>query len=355
MSSMIVHHRRKLAYELGSKADTRQFIPFSKNTNTDRGRKVFIDAALAPLFAHFFQSDEAGAQQMTSKIEQLSALGGNVTANQNTVTPYEYMENIGKLAIYYQIHQGSKDSQTPAGVYITAVQRASEEGIDQTGLYQSFGGKSSEVSTKIAEHEQGFIKAHEQATRAARILQTLAGDDGWGTPNSFNFFYIPAAIENEMGLWMTPDSRAIRPAVVSKELASVLTETQKHRSNGKPIKWQIEGDTVKLLQLAVEHLPNLLDKHHFMLTDPVADTAQLVNALERRGAKTEGNFTNNRRALASAKVSSEGSSSNSGLKKALANAGADSNIALSNYNTSTGSIKSSFIEYVKTLTGTLAW
>ncbi|MEC9410188.1 MAG: hypothetical protein VYD52_06995, partial [Pseudomonadota bacterium] len=80
--SMIVHHRRKLAYTLGSKADTRQFIPFSKNTNTNRGRKVFIDAALAPLFAHAFQSDEASALQMTSKIEQLGALGGNVTANQ---------------------------------------------------------------------------------------------------------------------------------------------------------------------------------------------------------------------------------------------------------------------------------
>jgi hypothetical protein len=352
---MIVHHRRKLAYELGSKADTRQFIPFSKNTNTDRGRKVFIDAALAPLFAHVFQSDEASALQMTSKIEQLGALGGNVTANQNTGTPFEYMENIGKLAVYYQIHQGPKDSQTPAGVYITAVQRASEEGTEQAGLYQSVGGKATEVLTKIAEHELGFVQAHAKVSEAADTLQPLAGDDGWDTPNSFNFFYIPAAIENEMGLWMTPDSRAMRPAVVAKELASVLTQTQNHRSNGKPIKWQIEGDTVKLLQLAVEHLPNLLDKHHFMLTDPVADTAQIVNALERRGAKAEGKFTDNRRALASAKVSSEGSSSNSGLKKALANAGADSNTALSNYNTSTGSIKSSFIEYVKALTGTLAW
>ncbi|TPD55244.1 MAG: hypothetical protein C9355_04450 [Thalassolituus maritimus] len=353
--SMIVHHRRKLAYTLGSKADTRQFIPFSKNTNTDRGRKVFIDAALAPLFAHAFQSDEASALQMTSKIEQLGALGGNVTANQNTGTPFEYMENIGKLAIYYQIHQGSEDNQTPTGVYITGVQRASEEGKDQAGLYQSFEGRSSEVHTRIAEREQGFIKSHTNAIEAADMLQTLAGDDGWGMPNSFNFFYIPAAIENEMGLWMTPDSRAMRPAVVAKELASVLSETQKHRSNGKPIKWQIEGDTVKLLQLAVEHLPNLLDKHHFMLMDPVADTAQIVNALERRGAKTEGDFTDNRRALAAAKVSSERSSSNSGLKKALANAGADSNTALSNYNTSTGSIKSSFIEYVRNLTGTLAW
>lgn len=353
--SMIVHHRRKLAYTLGCKADTRQFIPFSKNTNTDRGRKVFIDAALAPLFAHAFQSNEASALQMTSKIEQLGALGGNVTANQNTGTPFEYMENIGKLAIYYQIHQGSKDSETPAGVYITGVQRSSEEGIDQAGLYQSFEGRSSEVNTNIAEREQGFIKSHTNAIEAADMLQTLAGSDGWGTPNSFNFFYIPAAIENEMGLWMTPDSRAMRPAVVAKEFASVLTETQKHRSNSKPIKWQIEGDTVKLLQLAIEHLPNLLDKHHFMLTDPVADTAQIVNALERRGAKTEGKFTDNRRALAAAKVSSEGSSSNSGLKKALANAGANSNTALSNYNTSTGKIKSSFIEYVKNLTGTLAW
>ncbi|MEC7547088.1 MAG: hypothetical protein VYB48_09135 [Pseudomonadota bacterium] len=353
--SMIVHHRRKLAYTLGCKADTRQFIPFSKNTNTDRGRKVFIDAALAPLFAHAFQSDEASALQMTSKIEQLGALGGNVNANQNTGTPFEYMENIGKLAVYYQIHQGSKDNQTPAGVYITGVQRSSEEGIDQAGLYQSFEGRSSEVNTYIAEREQGFIKSHTNAIEAADMLQTLAGNDGWGTPNSFNFFYIPATIENEMGLWMTPDSRAMRPTVVAKEFASVLTETQKHRSNSKPIKWQIEGDTVKLLQLAIEHLPNLLDKHHFMLTDPVADTAQIVNALERRGAKTEGKFTDNRRALAAAKVSSEGSSSNSGLKKALANAGANSNTALSNYNTSTGKIKSSFIEYVKNLTGTLAW
>ena len=353
--SMIVHHRRKLAYTLGSKADTRQFIPFSKNTNTDRGRKVFIDAALAPLFAHFFQSDEASALQMTSKIEQLGALGGNVTANQNTGTPFEYMESIGKLAIYYQIHQGSEDNQTPAGVYITGVQRASEEGEDQAGLYQSFEGKSAEVLTKIAEHEQGFIKAHAKATRAARVLQTLAGVDGWEVPNSFNFFYIPAAIENEMGLWMTPDSRAMRPAVVAKELASVLSETQKHRSNGKPIKWQIEGDTVKLLQLAVEHLPNLLDKHHFILTNPVADTAQVVNAFQRRGAKIEGKFTDNKRALASAKVSSERSSSNTDLKEALAKAGSGSNTALSNYNSSTGSIKSSFIEYVKNLTGTLAW
>tara|TARA_B100001559_G_scaffold320569_1_gene333184 strand:- start:824 stop:1882 length:1059 start_codon:yes stop_codon:yes gene_type:complete len=352
---MIVHHRRKLAYTLGSKADTRQFIPFSKNTNTNRGRKVFIDAALAPLFAHAFQSDEASALQMTSKIEQLGALGGNVTANQNTGTPFEYMENIGKLAIYYQIHQGSKDNKTPAGVYITGVQLASEEGADKAGLYQNLRGEHRYVTSKIAEHEQGFVKAQTSVIEAADTLQTLVGVDGWEVPNSFNFFYIPAAIENEMGLWMTPESRAMRPAVVAKELASVLSETQKHRSNGKPIKWQIEGDTVKLLQLAVEHLPNLLDKHHFILTNPVADTAQVVNAFQRRGAQIEGKLTDNKRALAAAKVSSERSSSNTDLKEALAKAGSGSNTALSNYNSSTGSIKSSFIEYVKNLTGTLAW
>ena len=82
--------------------------------------------------------------------------------------------------------------------------------------------------------------------------------------------------------------------------------TDRQLGNGsRPIKWQIEGDTVKLLQLAVEHLPNLLDKHHFILTNPVADTAQVVNAFQRRGAQIEGKLTDNKRALAAAKVSSE--------------------------------------------------
>jgi len=356
MSSIIATNRRKLAYELGTKADKRQFIPFSKNTNTNNGRKVFIDAALAPLFAHFFQADDANTIRIVSKIEQLSAVAGGITANTNVTTPFEYMENIGELAIYYQLHSKSGENAAESGVYITGVKRSSEDGQDKAGLYRSTDGATSSITTGVAEYEQGFVKAHSQLSKAVSDLQDVAGTDGWGAPNSFNFFYIPTDIENEMGLWMTPDSRAMRPSAVAKELAGVLSETQKHRSNGTPIKWRIEGDTVKFLQLAIEHLPNLLDKHHFLLVDSVADTAQIVNTLERRGAKTEGKFTGNSRALAAAKASAQRSATpDSALEKALTKTGSSSNTALSNYNPTNQSIKSSFIEYVKNLTGTLAW
>ena len=84
--SMVSIKRRQLAYKLGSKADTRQFVPFSKTTNGDHGRKVFIDAALAPLFASLIDPNSAKGVQTIMKIEQLRAIAGGVTSNSNVST-----------------------------------------------------------------------------------------------------------------------------------------------------------------------------------------------------------------------------------------------------------------------------
>ena len=349
---MIVHHRRKLAYTLGSKADTRQFIPFSKNTNTDRGRKVFIDAALAPLFAHFFQADDASAIRIVSKIEQLSAVAGGIAANTNVTTPFEYMENIGELAIYYQLHNSPQGHQVESGVYITGVKRASKRSSTKAELIEITPWVTQPVNSDIAVHAHGAIHADEDTKVAAETTRNTLIKSGLGVHESINLFFVPTPITDDMGLWMTPDARAIKPQEVARKLANVITATQQYPGATTQRHWTIEGDTVKLLQLALEHLPSVIDRHQFTLINPIADIALVTDALERAGAKVTSKITDSSRAKAAVKLSSE--RSNSEVNKELATKASNGNKALAaplNHTT----IKSTFIDYVKNLTGSLAW
>ncbi|MAE35371.1 MAG: hypothetical protein CMH97_09060 [Oceanospirillaceae bacterium] len=352
MSSMIATNRRKLAYELGSKADTRQFIPFSKNTNTNNGRKVFIDAALAPLFAHFFQADDANTIRIVSKIEQLSAIAGGISANTNVTTPFEYMENIGELAIYYQLHSKSGDNAAESGVYITGVKRASKRSSTKAELIEITPWVTQPVGSDIAVHAHGAIHADEDTKVAAETTRNALIKSGLGVHESINLFFVPTPIKDDMGLWMTPDARSIKPQEVAKKLANVITATQKYQGATTKRHWTVEGDTVKLLQLTLEHLPTVIDRHEFTLINPVADIALVANTLERAGAKVTSKTTDSSRAKAAVKLSSE--RSNSQENKELAAKVSNGNTALAAPNTHT-IIKSTFIDYVKNLTGSLAW
>ncbi len=352
MSSMIATNRRKLAYELGSKADTRQFIPFSKNTNTNNGRKVFIDAALAPLFAHFFQADDANTIRIVSKIEQLSAIAGGISANTNVTTPFEYMENIGELAIYYQLHSKSGDNAAESGVYITGVQKSSKASSQKPGLWEVTPRFTRSVESDIAEHPTAYVSAAEDPKTA---LQKHTGKDNWGAASVFNLFFVPTPLQNEMGMWITPESRSIRPEIAAKHLADVLAKTQKFRGHNQKIKWTLEGDTVKLLQLALGHLPNLMDRLEFVLIDPIADTVSISQALEYRGAKVVSEIGDNHRARAAASVSAARSTKpDSSTTKVLENEGAGANKALAQSN-NLQRIKTNFVDYVRNLAGSMAW
>lgn len=350
--SLVVHHRRKLAYELGSKADTRQFIPFSKNTNTDSGRKVFIDAALAPLFAHFFQADDANTIRIVSRIEQLSAVAGGVKANPNANTPFEYMENIGPLAIYYQVHKQAQGNTAKDGVYITGIQKSAKESKHNAGLWEVTPRFTRLVDNDVAEHPTAYVSAAEDPETA---LEKHKGKDGWGEVNAFNLFFIPTPIQNEMGMWMTPEARAIRPEVTARHLAEVLAKTQKFKGHNQTIKWTLEGDTVKLLQLSLGYLPNLLDRLEFSLINPVADTIGIAKALEYRGAKVIHDIGDNRRAKAAAAVSAARSTNpDEAATKALEAKGVGANRSLVDYN-NLRKIKTNFLDYVRNLSGSMAW
>jgi hypothetical protein len=352
MSSIIATNRRKLAYELGSRADTRQFIPFSKNTNTDRGRKVFIDAALAPLFAHFFQADDASTIRIVSKIEQLSAVAGGISANTNVTTPFEYMENIGELAIYYQLHNSPQGNLVESGVYITGVKRASKRSSTKAELIEITPWATKSVDSDVALHAQGAIHADEDIKVAGETARKRLIDSGLGIHESINLFFVPTPIKDDMGLWMTPDARAIKPLEVAKKLADVITATQRYAGATTQRQWRVEGDTVKLLQLALEHLPSVIDRHEFTLVDPIADIALVTSTLERSGAKVTSKITDSSRAKAAVKLSSE--RGNSHENKELTTKASKGNKALAAPNNQ-ATIKSTFIDYVNNLTGSLAW
>lgn len=363
--SISTFQRRQLCYQLGTPADKRQFVVFSKNTAGQAGRKVFIDSALAPLFSQFVNTQDAKSIQAILKIEQLRAIAGGVTANTNVATPFEHMETFGDLALYYQVHNPAQGNNAEAGVYITDVKLAANEGNSPAGLYISKqqGAKvfSSAVKNNVAETEIGTMNAAQTQNDAAGKAAKTAGNDGWGNPKNFNMFYIPTAIHNEMGLWMTPDVRALRPSKVAKHFADVITATQQQRTNQAPIEWTIEGDSVKILQLALEHLPSTLNKHAFKLIDPVADTVQIINALERKGAKLDKDavsFTGNKRALAAASVSSKRSQISrhqDSAAKALQKASATARDSLANYSASSVKVTSDFMTYVRNLAGGVAW
>ena len=363
--SISTFQRRQLCYQLGTPADKRQFVVFSKNTAGQAGRKVFIDSALAPLFSQFVNTQDAKSIQAILKIEQLRAIAGGVTANTNVATPFEHMETFGDLALYYQVHNPAQGNNAEAGVYITDVKLAASEGHEPSGLYhsQSTGRqtKRSFVKNDVAEAKTGVVGAAQSVEKAADIASNQAGNDGWGGKNDFNLFYVPSVIQNEMGLWMTPDVRALRPNEVAEKFANVITATQQQRTNQAPIEWTIEGDSVKILQLALEHLPSTLNKHAFKLIDPVADTVQIINALERKGAKLDKDavsFTGNKRALAAASVSSKRSQISrhqDSAAKTLQKASATARDSLANYSANSVKVTSDFMTYVRNLAGGVAW
>ena len=360
--SISTFQRRQLCYQLGTPADKRQFVVFSKNTAGQAGRKVFIDSALAPLFSQFVNTQDAKSIQAILKIEQLRAIAGGVTANTNVATPFEHMETFGDLALYYQVHNPAQGNNAEAGVYITDVKLAANENGDRSGLYASYEENiTSYIQNNVAETNTGIMTAAQSLRMASNTAKQVSGSDGWGQTRSFNLFYIPAAIQNEMGLWMTPDLRALRPSTVAKHFADVITATQQQRTNQAPIEWTIEGDSVKILQLALEHLPSTLNKHAFKLIDPVADTVQIINALERKGAKLDKDavsFTGNKRALAAASVSSKRttiSRHQGSAAKALQQASATARDSLANYSASSVKVTSDFMTYVRNLAGGVAW
>ena len=363
--SISTFQRRQLCYQLGTPADKRQFVVFSKNTAGQAGRKVFIDSALAPLFSQFVNTQDAKSIQAILKIEQLRAIAGGVTANTNVATPFEHMETFGDLALYYQVHNPAQGNNAEAGVYITDVKLAANEGGSTPGLYVSKSTRSRVsldiVNNNIAETNTGVIASAQTSSDAAQKASKLVGPDAWGSPKDFNMFYIPAVIHNEMGLWMTPDVRAFRPSQAAKNFAEVITSTQQQRTNQTPVEWTIEGDSVKILQLALEHLPSNLNKHGFKLIDPVADTVQIINALERKGAKLDKDavsFTGNKRALAAASVSSKRttiSRHQGSAAKALQKASATARDSLANYSASSVKVTSDFMTYVRNLAGGVAW
>ena len=250
-------------------------------------------------------------------------------------------------------------------MYITDVKLAASEGHEPSGLYhsQSTGRqtKRSFVKNDVAEAKTGVVGAAQSVEKAADIASNQAGNDGWGGKNDFNLFYVPSVIQNEMGLWMTPDVRALRPNEVAEKFANVITATQQQRTNQAPIEWTIEGDSVKILQLALEHLPSTLNKHAFKLIDPVADTVQIINALERKGAKLDKDavsFTGNKRALAAASVSSKRSQISrhqDSAAKTLQKASATARDSLANYSANSVKVTSDFMTYVRNLAGGVAW
>ncbi len=369
--SMVSIKRRQLAYKLGSKADTRQFVPFSKTTNGDHGRKVFIDAALAPLFASLIDPNSAKGVQTIMKIEQLRAIAGGVTSNSNVNTPFEYMENFVDLALYYQIHNGVAEAGNSAvpGVYITDITFAGKETNSPAGLYvrkpDGRSWKTRVVENGIAETEVGFIRSGKNVDDVADQSSDIAGVDGFGNQNSFNLFFIPEMVRNEMGIWMTPCRRAFRPLEAAQRLANTLINTQRYRSQNNsatPIKWTLAGDGVKLLQLALENVPGILDKHQFKLHDPVADIVQVINTLEMKGAKFDSTPVaysgTNKRALASAALSLNNdnlSQYHKSLQKDIKAEAGNISVAPVAGPSKNGKVTTDFLSYVKNMSSSLTW
>ncbi|WP_276785398.1 hypothetical protein [Thalassolituus oleivorans] len=366
--SIVSIKRRQLAYKLGSKADTRQFVPFSKTTNGDHGRKVFIDAALAPLFASLIDPNSAKGVQTIMKIEQLRAIAGGVTSNSNVNTPFEYMENFVDLALYYQIHNGVAEAGNSAvpGVYITDITFAGKETNSPAALYESksVGPQliTNLVENDIAEMSEGVVYADESLPVAALNASKITGKDGWGNSVNFNLFYIPDMVRNEMGVWMTPCRRAFRPQEAAQHFANTLVRTQQNRPSTSPIKWTIDSDGTKLLQLALEHVPGILDKHQFQLTDPVGDVVQVINLLERKGAKFAQKpvlySKTNKRALATAALSLRNGSLSrhqSFLEDKLRDNIVNSSYGSVQNNSLPSKVGGDFLTYMKNLSGAVSW
>ncbi|MBU6952141.1 hypothetical protein [Hahella sp. HN01] len=284
-----------------NQGDDGAFILFSSDTRGVTGRKIYINTGLVPIFLSLVNTSGADGQAIIRGIIQLRSLAGGLSSSNNLKSAFEHMTLIKNVQVCYKIFQVGKDSKSKAGVYITNIRPAFSNDSSPTGLH-NVHFDSGRPFSRIVKSNKDFIGSRQAAINGHHSSVQAAADHlsnehieqaQFGGKASFDLFYIPTYLHNELGVWITPTQKTFRIEDAAKELAEILVNTQryleKNTGSEETLNWVIEGDGAKLLDKAVAKLPYSkqykLYKQSFQFVDPSMDLTPLLRNLNTMDAK----------------------------------------------------------------------
>ncbi|WP_226664948.1 hypothetical protein [Microbulbifer aggregans] len=278
----------KTALSGAPKINFKRFVYFSPVTKGKEGRQVLIDPQLLPKFLSLVNVGHTSGQSVVSKIEQLRAIGGGIRSHQHLNNAMLHMDKIENLEVYYKIVQQSGDNSLHPGVYITDINNSSEANGSLPGIYNVIPGHSPKFTQDtFFEYDQAAIGSAKSSQELYDLAEPWVDKGQHGESCKLSLFYIPEALANGFGCWITPEQKTFDSEKASINLAKTLETTQKYRisvKKGTGARLRIVGDGSKLLARALELTKGHMDKLEFQFIDPTVDLPPVLAKLQRVSA-----------------------------------------------------------------------
>lgn len=261
----------------------KKFVYFSAQTQGAFGRPVKIDPQLLPHFLCLVDPSSHQGQTVIRHIENLRAKAGTGDSFQNANRAFDFMDHIGNVRIHYKIMQA--DSGSPVGVYITDIRPGYVGDSGRPGLYRATRSGNqvtiNETSSTVVSSSKVFINGN-----VATIKQAGSQAIDSANESSAAFFYNPAHVINEMGLWFTPSKQGQHARYAAEKLATIL-QTTENQGSGR-VHWNISGEGAQLLAKALEKISTKLTKHQFQFHNPIGNLNNLLgNIKQKQGGLAE--------------------------------------------------------------------
>ncbi|MDG9671647.1 hypothetical protein ONV78_28180 [Hahella sp. CR1] len=278
------------------KISRNDFIYYSKDTKGEAGRAVYIYPSLIPHLYSLISPASHEWNSVLAFIRGFTSASVDAGSYDNIENPGRHFKLIAGFEVYYIVMQSHPDQDVSPGIYVTDIRKTLLGDGKSSGLYKvkKRGGMLSSMPYGKSEVlDKGlFVNGLEADIASAadaaldRLRKYGQAVDDWDNI-SFPMFYIPAEHCNELGRWVTPDTKHESAAEAAQKLAKVLSDTQgaRKRENAVPLSWSVEGEGAEVLRMAIDIVKKdsgtkTLDKHTFKLFNPVVPRAGLSSMLK---------------------------------------------------------------------------
>ncbi len=279
------------------------FVLLSREADGTSGRKVFIDANLAPKFAELAGGKEGDSKlnsdRLLGQLYQLRAVAGGGTAFSNMKNAFEHMHIFGDLKVVYKVVQNSGSSE-PSGVYITDVDFSRFAKGGEPGFYKSVYDLEDRSWVVQTEARNGIETKNVAINGLARGLEHAGADllpsmveAAFGNRDGINairnegytLFYNLQSLRDKGVNWYTPEQKRINRKHAAAMLGNGILDAQRR---GQPVQWTIHGNGASLFAEAIERLKGQsLDKHEviFLSTPNEAHLGTILASVRAAGMK----------------------------------------------------------------------
>ncbi|WP_347330590.1 hypothetical protein [Marinimicrobium locisalis] len=286
---------KQLATQAGFKqvlgTETSGYVFLSEMSDGRAGRRIYIQADLAPKFAAIVS--ESRENFVLHQLLQLRALAGGLTSYSNQADASLHKTQLGDVTVTYTISQQLSDGMQP-GVFITDVDGPLFGKGNLPGLYKVERKRNewlidtAELSA-IETTNASINGLTDNLQRAAEEIMPPMVEDAYGQAGAsqtqlynegFTHFYYPQSIKISGGEWKTPEQKQTNHQHCARKLARALLDAQ---SRNRKVQWTIHGAGSNLLKTALQQLQGKkLDQHEVMLMAP-GPIADLLPLMQRTG------------------------------------------------------------------------